>query len=62
MKHYAVSIKCLAMQRFKSRIYAKILLEHSRREYKAPTPYLSLARLTPAECKRQLTITYPDIA
>ncbi len=46
--------ECLAMQWFKNRIDAKILIEHFRREYNQVRPHSSLANLTPTEFKQKL--------
>ena len=54
--------ECLAMQWFKNRIDAKILIEDFRREYNEIRPHSSLGQLTPAEFKRQLAITNPEMA
>jgi putative transposase len=50
------------MQWFKNRIDAKILIEDFRREYNEIRPHSSLGQLTPAEFKRQLAITNPEMA
>ena len=44
------------MQWFKSRIDAKILIEHFRREYNEVRPHSSLGQLTPAQFKRNLLL------
>jgi putative transposase len=54
--------ECLAMQWFKNRIDAKILIEDFRREFNEIRPHSSLGQLTPAEFKRQLATTNPDKA
>lgn len=46
--------ECLAMQWFKNRIDAKVLIEHFRREYNEVRPHSSLANLTPLEFKQKL--------
>jgi putative transposase len=54
--------ECLSMQWFKNRIDAKILIEDFRREYNEVRPHSSLGQLTPAEFKRKLFTTNPDMA
>jgi transposase InsO family protein len=46
--------ECLAMEWFKNRIDAKIVIENFRRQYNEVRPHSSLGQLTPAEFKRQL--------
>jgi putative transposase len=54
--------ECLAMQWFKNRIDAKILIEEFRREYNEVRPHSSLGQLTPAEFKQKLSTTNPERA
>ena len=54
--------ECLAMQWFKNRIDAKILIEEFRREYNEVRPHSSLGQLTPAEFKQKLSTTVPERA
>lgn len=54
--------ECLAMQWFKNRIDAKILIEEFRREYNEVRPHSSLGQLTPAQFKKTLSTTVPDKA
>jgi putative transposase len=49
--------ECLAMQWFKSRTDAKILIEEFRRQYNEIRPHSSLGQLTPAEFKQKLATT-----
>jgi putative transposase len=52
--------ECLAMQWFKNRIDARILIEQYRREYNEVRPHSSLANLTPIEFKRSLSTNRPE--
>jgi len=52
--------ECLAMQWFKNRIDARILIEQYRREYNEVRPHSSLANLTPAEFKHSLSTNRPE--
>lgn len=52
--------ECLAMQWFKNRIDAKILIEHFRREYNHVRPHSSLGNLTPAEFKQTMSTNRPE--
>lgn len=54
--------ECLAMQWFKNRIDAKILIEEFRREFNEVRPHSSLGQLTPAEFKQKLSTTNPEKA
>jgi IS30 family transposase len=54
--------ECLAMQWFKSRIDAKILIEEFRRQFNEVRPHSSLGQLTPAEFKQKLATTTPGKA
>lgn len=54
--------ECSSMQWFKNRIDARILIEEFRREYNEVRPHTSLGQLTPAEFKRKLSTTSPDMA
>lgn len=54
--------ECLAMQWFKNRIDAKILIEEFRRQFNEVRPHSSLGKLTPAEFKQQLSTTNPERA
>jgi putative transposase len=54
--------ECLAMQWFKNRIDAKILIEEFRRQFNEVRPHSSLRQLTPAEFKRQLSTKKPERA
>lgn len=49
--------ECLAMQWFKNRIDAKVLIEEFRRGYNEVRPHSSLGQLTPTEFKQKLTTT-----
>lgn len=51
--------ECLSMQWFKNRIDAKILIEEFRRQYNEVRPHSSLAKRTPAEFKKTLSLTHP---
>ena len=50
------------MQWFKNRVDGKILIEDFRREYNEVRSHSCLGQLTPAEFKRQLETTNPEIA
>lgn len=52
--------ECLAMQWFKNRIDAKILIEHFRREYNHVRPHSSLSNLTPVEFKQTMSTNRPE--
>jgi putative transposase len=52
--------ECLAMQWFKNRIDAKILIEQFRREYNEVRPHSSLDNLTPVEFKQTLSTIRPE--
>ena len=52
--------ECLAMQWFKNRFDAKILIEEFRREYNEVRPHSSLGQLTPAEFKHRVSTTNPE--
>ena len=52
--------ECLAMQWFKNRIDAKILIEEFRRGYNEVRPHSSLGQLTPVEFKQKLSTTVPE--
>jgi putative transposase len=52
--------ECLAMQWFKNRLDAKILIEQFRREYNEVRPHSSLDNLTPAEFKQRLSTNRPE--
>lgn len=54
--------ECLAMQWFKNRIDAKILIEAFRREFNEVRPHSSLGQLTPAEFKQSVSTTSPERA
>jgi putative transposase len=54
--------ECLAMQWFKNRIDAKILIEEFRREYNEVRPHSSLGQLTPAEFKQSVSSTNTERA
>jgi len=54
--------ECLAMQWFKNRFDAKILIEEFRREYNEVRPHSSLGQLTPAEFKHRVSTTNPERA
>ncbi len=54
--------ECLAMQWFKNRIDAKILIEEFRREFNEVRPHSSLGQLTPTEFKQKLATTIPEKA
>jgi putative transposase len=54
--------ECLAMQWFKNRFDAKILIEEFRREYNEIRPHSSLGQLTPAEFKQRVSTTNPTRA
>jgi putative transposase len=54
--------ECLAMQWFKNRIDAKIVIEEFRRQFNEVRPHSSLGQLTPVEFKQQLSTTIPDRA
>ena len=49
--------ECLAMEWFRNRIDAKIVIEQWRREYNEIRPHSSLANLTPAEFKQKMSST-----
>lgn len=49
--------ECLSMEWFRNRIDAKIVIEDFRRQYNEVRPHSSLGQLTPAEFKRQLSLT-----
>ncbi len=53
--------ECLAMEWFRNRIDAKIVIESFRRQYNEVRPHSSLEMLTPMEFKQQLfSTTTPD--
>ena len=54
--------ECLSMEWFRNRVDAKIVIESWRRHYNEVRPHSSLANLTPAEFKRQLSTTSSDKA
>jgi putative transposase len=55
--------ECLSMEWFRNRIDAKIVIEQFRRQYNEVRPHSSLAQLTPAEFKQQLSSTnHPESA
>jgi len=54
--------ECLAMEWFKNRIDAKVVIETFRRGYNEVRPHSSLGQLTPVEFKRSLSTTNPDRA
>ena len=54
--------ECLAMQWFKNRIDAKILIEEFRREFNEVRPHSSLGQLTPAEFKQSVSSTITERA
>jgi putative transposase len=54
--------ECLAMQWFKNRFDAKILIEEFRREFNEVRPHSSLGQLTPAQFKQTVSTTNPEQA
>lgn len=57
------SDECLAMEWFRNRIDAKIVIEDYRRQYNEVRPHSSLAMLTPIEFKQKLLSTnHPEKA
>jgi putative transposase len=54
--------ECLAMQWFRNRIDAKILIEEFRSEYNEVRPHSSLRQLMPAQFKQKLSTTNPEKA
>ncbi len=54
--------ECLAMEWFRNRVEAKVVIENWRQEYNAVRPHSSLGYLTPLEFKKSLTTTHPDEA
>lgn len=49
--------ECLAMEWFRNRIDAKIVIEQFRRQYNEVRPHSSLENLTPAEFKQKIGLT-----
>ena len=49
--------ECLAMEWFRNRIDAKIVIEQFRRQYSEVRPHSSLENLTPVEFKRKIGLT-----
>lgn len=49
--------ECLAMEWFRNRIDAKVVIEQFRRQYNEVRPHLSLENLTPAEFKQKIGLT-----
>ena len=54
--------ECLAMEWFKNRIDAKVLIETFRRGYNEVRPHSSLGQLTPVEFKQRVSTTNPERA
>ena len=54
--------ECLAMEWFKNRIDAKVVIEMFRRGYNEVRPHSSLGQLTPVEFKQRVSTTNPDRA
>jgi putative transposase len=54
--------ECLAMEWFRNRIEAKVVIENWRHEYNIVRPHSSLGYQTPLEFKKSLTTTRPDEA
>jgi len=52
--------ECLAMEWFRNRIEAKVVIEGWRHEYNTVRPHSSLGYQTPFEFKKSLTTTQPD--
>lgn len=52
--------ECLAMEWFRNRIEAKVVIESWRHEYNTVRPHSSLGYQTPFEFKKSLTTTQPD--
>ena len=50
----------LAMEWFRNRIEAKVVIENWRQEYNAVRPHSSLGYQTPLVFKKSLTTTHPD--
>jgi Integrase core domain len=51
--------RCVAMEWFKNRIDAKVVIESFRRGYNEVRPHSSLGQLTPVEFKRSLSTSNP---
>jgi putative transposase len=54
--------ECLAMEWFRIRIEAKVVIESWRHEYNTVRPHSSLGYQTPLEFKKSLTTTQPGRA
>jgi putative transposase len=54
--------ECLAMEWFRNRIEAKVMIENWCHEYNIVRPHSSLGYQTPLEFKKSLTTTRPDEA
>jgi len=54
--------ECLAMEWFKNRIDAKVVIETFRRGYNEVRPHSSLGQLTPVEFKQRISTTDPERA
>lgn len=54
--------ECLSMEWFRNRTDAKIVIEAWRRHYNEVRPHSSLGNLTPAEFKKAISSTRPELA